>query len=72
MEETNEFNKRAPNGYYMPQRASNWISSRPMKSLNSAANDDIGYLLQYLDKRSGEFNEDGTVLNVKRSLEKLT
>lgn len=58
VEEANEMNKRTQEGYYMPQRASNWISSRPMKSLNSAANEDIGYLLQFLEKRSGEFNED--------------
>lgn len=50
--------KRSLDGYYMPQRSANWISSRPLKSLNSAANEDIGYLLQYLEKRSGEFNDE--------------
>lgn len=51
--------KRSLDAYYMmPQRASNWMSSRPIKSLNSAANEDIGYLLQYLEKRSGEFSDD--------------
>jgi hypothetical protein len=53
-----DMDKRSLDGYYVPQRSANWISSRPMKSLNSAAKEDIGYLLQYLEKRSGEFGDD--------------
>lgn len=50
--------KRANEGYYMPPKVSNWISNRPMKSFNSAKNDEIDYLLQFLEKRSGELNEE--------------
>ncbi|KAI6214866.1 (pine wood nematode) hypothetical protein [Aphelenchoides besseyi] len=41
--------KRSSGDYYMP-RASNWLSSRPLKAFS--ANDDISYILQYLEKRS--------------------
>ncbi|KAI6241608.1 (pine wood nematode) hypothetical protein [Aphelenchoides fujianensis] len=41
--------KRSGGDFYMP-RASSWLSSRPVKAFS--ANDDISYLLQYLQKRS--------------------
>jgi hypothetical protein len=55
LEETDDVEKRAGDDY-ISSRFSGWMSSNPMRSLTE--NEDIAYLLQYLEKRGGEFNED--------------
>lgn len=54
--ETDEYNKRDINSFHVPQHSSDWI--RSLKSLDSVSGDDIDHLLQYLDKRSGEADEN--------------